>query len=417
MPDEIKVRVFKYPDRKNLVLRYDDPITGKPVTRSAGTADEEKAIGAAAVWQDELTSGRYAAPSRVTWGQFRERYKAEKLAGMPESSQIAYTVALDHLQRVISPDRLCKLTAATMSRFIAEVRKARVVTRGEKKTTRPPMKPGTIARHLRHIKAALRWAERQGMMNKAPAIEMPKLPRGQSPMKGRPIVAEEFDRLIAAVPKVRPRDIPAWQRLLTGLWLSGLRLSEGLALDWDEGSFVLDVSGKHPVFRIEGEGQKSRRGELAPATPDFCQWVLSTFPEGQRAGRVFKLADPGTGKPIDAHRAGVIISGIGRRAKIVTNKAEGRFATAHDLRRSFCTRWAKRVMPAVLQRLARHAHISTTLTFYVAQGAADIAADLWAGWGSEATPGKPQGNISGNIDPKTAKEEGRATRRNPLPAK
>jgi hypothetical protein len=81
-------------------------------------------------------------------------------------------------------------------------------------------------------------------------------------------------------------------------------------------------------------------------------------------------------------QAGRIIADIGRRAKVVVNKAEGRFATAHDMRRSFCTRWAKRVMPAVLQRLARHSHITTTLTFYVAQSAAEIAADLWAEFGN-----------------------------------
>ena len=134
-------------------------------------------------------------------------------------------MALDHLGRVVTPDRLCKLTARVMSRFVADLRQE-------------GMKATTIARHLRHVKACLRWAERQGMMTKAPAIEMPKLPKGQSFMKGRPITAEEFDRMLAIVEKVRPQDAAAWKNLLNGLWLSGLRLSEALALDWEEGLFV-----------------------------------------------------------------------------------------------------------------------------------------------------------------------------------
>ena len=56
--DEIKVTVCRYPDRANLVLRYVDPLSGKQRTKSAGTSDEATAIGKAAVWQDELTTGR-----------------------------------------------------------------------------------------------------------------------------------------------------------------------------------------------------------------------------------------------------------------------------------------------------------------------------------------------------------------------
>ena len=40
-------------------------LTGKPVTKSAGTADETAAIGKAAVWQDELNSGRYQAQAMM----------------------------------------------------------------------------------------------------------------------------------------------------------------------------------------------------------------------------------------------------------------------------------------------------------------------------------------------------------------
>jgi hypothetical protein len=58
MTAEIKVHVCKYPDRANLMLRYRDPYTGRHVCKTAGTASEKEAIGAAAVWQDELRSGR-----------------------------------------------------------------------------------------------------------------------------------------------------------------------------------------------------------------------------------------------------------------------------------------------------------------------------------------------------------------------
>jgi hypothetical protein len=72
-------------------------------------------------------------------------------------------------------------------------------------------------------------------------------------------------------------------------------------------------------------------------TPNFAQWILQT-PESERTGRVFKLNGLQTGKPITAKRICRLISKIGRKAGVVVKKAIGKFATAHDLRRSFGTR-------------------------------------------------------------------------------
>jgi integrase len=404
--DQIKVTVCRYPDRANLVLRYVDPLTGRQKTKSAGTPNEAEAIKAAGKWEDELRTGRYQAPSRLTWAEFRRRCDAERLSAMPESSQVAYRVALDHLQRLIDPDRLAKLTPQVISRFQGEARKE-------------GMKATTLARHLRHIKAALRWGERQGLLAKAPAVEMPKLPKGQSLAKHRPVTEEEFDRMVSAVPKVRPNDSPQWERLLRGLWLSGLRLGEAVALDWNDGPFVLDTTGKHPAFRIEAEGQKSRRSEVVPLTPDFAEWILAEHPKGERSGKVFPVVDSKTGKPYALHTVGPVVSAIGRKAGVVvgqTDKAieEGGklvrkpvklFAGAHDLRRSFCSRWARKVMPAVLQRLARHAHYSTTEAYYVSLSADEIGADLWSKHGPTVEAG-PEGNIFGNIGLEEAERKG-----------
>jgi hypothetical protein len=131
--------------------------------------------------------------------------------------------------------------------------------------------------------------------------------------------------------------------------------------------------------------------------------VLAEFPRGERVGKVFKL-------PIAYRGAGVVVSKIGREAGVVVGTTEklvdeaGKrvrkpvklFAGAHDLRRAFCSRWARKVMPAVLQRLARHAHISTTMGYYVSLTADEIGADLWTNHG-------PAGNTPGNTRPERSK--------------
>jgi integrase len=98
----------------------------------------------------------------------------------------------------------------------------------------------------------------------------------------------------------------------------------------------------------------------------------------QRHGRLFKLPTVSTGRPMRPEKVGAIVSEIREKAGVVVNKAEGKFASAHDLRRAFGTRWATKVKPPVLQHLMRHRNIETTLKYYVALDADDIADELWA---------------------------------------
>jgi len=64
--------------------------------------------------------------------------------------------------------------------------------------------------------------------------------------------------------------------------------------------------------------------------------------------------------------------------KVRVEREVPKYASAHDLRRSFGSRWAKKCMPPVLQRLMRHASIQTTMQFYVGLDADEITDDLWA---------------------------------------
>lgn len=93
-------------------------------------------------------------------------------------------------------------------------------------------------------------------------------------MKGRPITTEEFERLLAAVDKaVRPEAADSWKLLLRGLWATGLRPSEALALRWDyqpDGVHVV-LDGKHSVLAFDAESQKSGRVEQTPLAPEAVQ--------------------------------------------------------------------------------------------------------------------------------------------------
>jgi hypothetical protein len=102
---------------------------------------------------------------------------------------------------------------------------------------------------------------------------------------------------------------------------------------------------------------------------------------------------------------GKLVGEIGERALVVVNSVDRKTASAHDLRRSFATRWASKVKPATLQRLMRHASIQTTMGYYVDLDVDEMADELWA----THKPGDTTilGNNSGNIAPDGAENETR----------
>lgn len=213
-------------------------------------------------------------------------------------------------------------------------------------------------------------------MPSPPRIDCPRLPSGYRG-KGKPVIAEQYENMLVACKAVRLSDWEHWQRFLTALWLSGLCLSEAVALSWEkEAGFRIDVSGRHPVYKIDGGSQKNRKTQTCPLTPDFAAWLLAEIPEGQRRGRVLKLAGLTTGQQVIPDTVGLVVQAIAKKA--------GVRVTCHDYRRAFGTRWAKRVMPPVLMKLMRHASINTTMRYYVDLDAQDTADDLYRQFPAES---------------------------------
>ena len=144
---------------------------------------------------------------------------------------------------------------------------------------------------------------------------------------------------------------------------------------------------------IPAELEKGGRDRRLPIVPDACEFLLRT-PEDKRHGPVFSpLTLAGNRARYD--QAGKLVSLIGELARVVvhTHPKTGKvkFASAHDLRRSFGTRWAKVYSSTVLQQLMRHESISTTLTFYVDLDADALAETVWEG--HEAKKGTVLGTV------------------------
>src|SRR4051794_10480283 len=213
MNDEVRVHVVDYGKNRNLMMRYTDPETGKHIARSSRTRNKTKAERAAAKWEEDLRNDRDHRPSRMLWEAFREHYSAHALPSLAKRSQDSYESTLNVFDELCRPQRLGQVTTARVTIFATALRNA---GRSE----------ATIAHHLRHLKAVLNWARRQGLIREVPTFDMPKRAKGSKTMRGRPITTEEFERMIKAVSKVVGEvAAKSWTFYLHALWESGLRLS------------------------------------------------------------------------------------------------------------------------------------------------------------------------------------------------
>jgi integrase len=241
----------------------------------------------------------------------------------------------------------------------------------------------TIASYTAHLKAAFNWAKEQGLISKIPSIKKPKRASTSEAMKGRPITSEEFERMLAQIvePYLKPLQHAGWKHLLRGLWWSGLRLEESLNLWWDRLDRIsIDLTSGRPLLRIPAEREKGNRDRLYPVATEFAEMILAV-PEKDRRGPFFTVLTK-EAKPYSRsrHAVGRIIAELGRKAGIVVKAhqktGEKEFASAHDLRRSFGERWAKRVEAPFLQKMMRHSAITTTLRYYSSRDAADAGAHI-----------------------------------------
>jgi integrase len=356
--------------RKSLYLRYTDPLTNKRIEKSAGTTNGKAAQKLAGEWQKELQQGSDQDRSKLTWSEFRDSYLELHASSLSRETQSKIETVLGSFEAIIGAHRLASVTSQHVSKWQATLR---TDTKSEH----------TIASYTAHLKAAFNWAKEQGLIARVPSIKKPKRASTSEAMKGRPISAEEFKRMIEQIvePYLKQRQHAGWKHLLQGLWWSGLRLEESLNLWWDRLDRIsIDLTSGRPLLRIPAEREKGNRDRLYPVATEFAEMILAV-PEQDRHGPFYTVLTK-EGKPYSRsrHPVGRIIAELGRKAGIVVKAhqktGEKEFASAHDLRRSFGERWAKRVEAPFLQKMMRHSAITTTLRYYSSRDAADAGAHI-----------------------------------------
>jgi len=402
-----RVRIAR-PAGRPLQLRYFCPHEQREIRISTKTYDEAEAQEQKAELEARLLLGiadrrpqAHDGP-HMPWRHFRHEYRETQLVTLRERTREAIESRLDIAERILKPRTLANMAdGAALHRLQARLQA------GAQSRFGRPRAAYTVKGYMRAVLAALNWAHVQGWLPSRPAVRLVKVAKLKH-MRGRPLSLEEFERLLMAVEKaltVRPSTpkthkgkptrrrtaakprkpspevVASWQRLLRGLWESGLRIEELMHLSWDRPGTIRPIwrRGRLPVLEIPATMQKNATEEEIPLLPGFEALLLRT-PEAGRTGWIFEPASlqgrlgrqPRSGRP-NAAWVGKVVSRIGKTAGVVVDQGApqtGRppkYASAHDLRRSCLDRLKDAgVPPEVIQSVARHADYRTTQRHYTA---------------------------------------------------
>jgi integrase len=291
----------------------------------------------------------------VDWASFRKLFERHYAGQLSPSSQSNLKSTLNLVEAHVAPQTPRDVQRQLLG-FAQHLRSGRKCS------------PESVDQHLSRLYRVLRWGAEHGYCDE------PKVPKRVGKRKryscpGRPLTTAEYDRMLASAKIVQPHNPNPLTFLLKGLWESGLRISEALALTWTPSDLYVDTTGTRWMLRISARADKSGQERLLPLAPSFVQ-LLQSVPADERTGHVFTVTR-------QRQEAARLIRECAKKADVkVSEFPKVKYASAHDFRRSFASRWAMKVAPAVLQQLMRHESIATTMKHYVQLNALDIAEQL-----------------------------------------
>jgi integrase len=311
-----------YPDRplrrdeKNgYVLKFYCPILGKRIRKNCGTKDRREARAILRECRERLLNGKYVAsegaitakeelaiapatsalpqaaqPNDRSWDECAEHYHGQHQRRRRRKSKEDSDSRLDIARRIFEARRQKRgLTPGVtvrecMTLESLEYLQDQLLDGAE--SNYDHRSPNTVNSMLGAIMAFVRYAYDHEWIDRVPPLR--KLDVDEV-MRGRPITAEEFELMLAAVPKV-VGESPAgeWRFAMKILWDSGFRIGDLLDFSWDDNARIHPVwprrQGQHPTLVIPST-QKNGKNEEVPLLPGLKK-LLDTVPEKLRHGFV-----------------------------------------------------------------------------------------------------------------------------------
>ena len=268
----------------------------------------------------------------------------------PRIAHLLQVYERDRVAVVVQPQRIRDTVAHLLPFFgqltVAEITRSAVLEYTQKRQA-TGLKSPTVRRELVSLRAALRMAWRDGLIDRVPPLPMP----AHSNRRERVLSRDEVRALLAATAP-RPR-LHAFLRLLIA---TCGRVSAVCELTWaavDLHERVIDLRSRHPL------AQRMKRRAVVPITSELAAYLAAyrDAPEVHRGrGR----------RPVPGARVvGLSVSSARQQLKTAALQAGVQGVTPHVIRHSVATHMlAEGVELTMISKMLGHASVAITADVY-----------------------------------------------------
>lgn len=312
------------------------------------------------------------------WSDFENRVEKSFLPGMTDRGQGKPKTMMKRFRAVLAEWGEPDIDCADITEEIVLAVKDRMESEGLAKMT--------VRSNMAALWSILNWGAENNLL---PRLHRPRerVRKGdriaKSNSKGRALTLEEIERMVQAIidnPVIRPNAPTSLRtvrrtdesaepaiRAVHVARLTGMRLEDCHNFRWDpEPGFHYphNLGGRSPMLAFSSE-QKSGSEERIPLTPFAVEYLRSIECETGFVCRMFGAR----GEHDTAGRLGRVIANAGRAAGIVVKPTGGKmgspkWASAHDLRRTFGAWLLDHVNIRDAQTMMRHASFETLMRYY-----------------------------------------------------
>ncbi len=215
--------------------------------------------------------------SEVSWETAYERYKAFKSKRCKAGSQEHSLSRLNIAQRIFEGYRqdrrlpigfsVCEVMTLDMLEYLQE----RLLEGDEGRYD--SRSPNTVNSMMAAVMTFVRFCHKREWIDRVPDLERLEV---AEVMKGRPITAEEFERMLEVTPQVVGQSVAeSWRFVLRILWMTGFRVADLLDFSWDDDRHIRHTGRKRKECCRRSQFPLPRRTDGSKRSRCLRSWMRS----------------------------------------------------------------------------------------------------------------------------------------------